>query len=84
VTAPEDDRIVRLTPAEIADQQVGAERLAPGVWRDRAGGIHFSIPELLAEFELEDTPENQRAVVAILLETIDGESLITLQVPRDE
>lgn len=33
--------------------------IAPGIWEDKDGNVHFSLPELLALFELEDTPENR-------------------------
>lgn len=36
------------------------KRHAPGIWEDRDGNVHFSLPELLELFELEDTPENRR------------------------
>jgi hypothetical protein len=52
----------RLTPEQIEDQQRGSTRIAPGVWRDRDGCYHFSILELLAMVDLEDTPANRDAV----------------------
>jgi len=45
----------------------GSRRIAPGIWIDREGGVHYSVPELLALVDLEDTPEN-RAEVAALIE----------------
>lgn len=42
------------------------ERIAPGIWRDANGDIHWSIPELLAMVEFEDTPENQAQVEKML------------------
>lgn len=38
------------------------KRIAPGIWEDADGCTHFSIPELLALFELEDTPQNHEIV----------------------
>ncbi len=35
------------------------KRISPGIWEDKDGNVHFSLPELLALFELEDTPENR-------------------------
>lgn len=58
------ERIV--TPRQFADQQQGHTRIAPGIWMDRDGDVHYSIPELLALVQLPDTPEN-RAVVAEMI-----------------
>jgi hypothetical protein len=46
------------------------ERIAPGVWRDMNDDVHFNIPELLAFFELPDTEENHRQIVAFAKEAI--------------
>jgi len=58
----------KLTPAEIEDQRRGSTRIAPGLWRDRHGHLHVSIPELLALVELEDTPANRAEVERIARE----------------
>ena len=58
----------KLTPDEIADQQRGSTRLGPGLWRDRHGHLHVSLPELLIAFELEDTWANRTAVERIVRE----------------
>ena len=55
----------QLTPHEIEEQYRGAVRLAPGIWLDARGDVHWSVPELLALVDLEDTPENREAVAAI-------------------
>lgn len=55
----------RLTRDEIRHQQEGSTRIAPGIWRDRDGGVHFSIVELLALVDLADTLENREAVARI-------------------
>ena len=41
-------------------------RVAPGIWIDRAGDTHFSIPELLKVVDLPDTPEHRALVEAML------------------
>jgi hypothetical protein len=41
------------------EQLEGATPIASGIWLDRAGDVHFSIPELLELFEIADTPANQ-------------------------
>jgi hypothetical protein len=57
---------VKLTPREHAETFFpGARRIAPGLWLDGFGDLHFSVPELLALVDLEDTPENREAVVEI-------------------
>lgn len=43
-------------------------RIAPGIWEDRAGHIHWSIPELLKMVDLPETPENMAKVRAMLEE----------------
>jgi hypothetical protein len=55
-----------VTPAQERDQLAGGERLAPGVWIDRDGALHFSVPELLAVFGWEDTPATRDEVTAIV------------------
>jgi hypothetical protein len=44
------------------------KRIAPGIWEDKKGQVHFSIPELLALHDLEDTPENHVEVKKMLVE----------------
>lgn len=44
------------------------KRIAPGIWKDQKDQIHFSIPELLALHDLEDTPENHQIVIKMLTE----------------
>ena len=56
----------RLSPDEIADQQHGSKTLAPGVWIDRHGGLHFSIPDILVAAGLPDTPEGRDHATAML------------------
>jgi hypothetical protein len=58
--------IRKLTDAEIRDQRRGGTRVAAGIWLDRAGRIHVSIPELLELFDLANTPENRAAVDTIV------------------
>jgi hypothetical protein len=58
-----------VTRAEAEAQQVGSTRIAPGLWRDRAGCLHVSVPELLALVDLPDTPANREAVIRVVEET---------------
>lgn len=46
------------------------KRIAPGIWEDKDGNLHYSLPELLALFELEDTPENRRIATENIREVI--------------
>lgn len=41
-------------------------RIAPGIWEDKDGDIHWSIPELLALVDLPDTAENRQIVTEML------------------
>jgi hypothetical protein len=34
-------------------------RYGPGIWEDTEGALHFSLPDILSHFGLEDTPENE-------------------------
>jgi len=48
-----------ITPEQATEQMRGAQRVAPGIWIDREGYVHISVPELLAHFGWPDTPENR-------------------------
>jgi hypothetical protein len=41
-------------------------QLAPGFWEDTDGAVHISIPDVLAHFGLEDTPENRSLAVSYI------------------
>lgn len=43
-------------------------RIAPGIWEDMEGNIHWSLTELLELADLPDTPENRAIVTAMLKE----------------
>ena len=51
--------------ATVPRNQLG-QRLAPGLWVDREGHAHWSILELLQEFELEDTPQHRAIVTGMI------------------
>lgn len=55
-----------VTPQEMDAQRAGSTRLAPGVWVDADGDVHFSVPELLAMVDLEDTPANREEVAQMV------------------
>lgn len=55
-----------VTPREFSDQQQGHTRIAPGIWIDRDGDVHYSIPELLALVQLPDTPANRAQVAEMI------------------
>lgn len=71
---PKPDSHRTLTPKQIAAQHVGSRRVAPGIWLDANGDVHFSVPELLAFVDLEDTPENREAVVEMAIETFRAQN----------
>lgn len=59
--------------------QAFKKRYGPGVWEDEDGGLHFSVPELLAAFDLPHTPENEarmKATLHELLKEANPEALI--------
>jgi len=62
----------KVTAEAFDAQRVGAQQVAPGIWIDRHGGVHWSVPELLALVDLEDTPANREAVVATVLDSLRG------------
>lgn len=68
-----------VTPREIADQQTGHTRVAPGIWLDADGDPHVSIPELLAHFDLEDTPTNREEVAAIVAEVMHQYGVVVVR-----
>lgn len=62
-----------ITAADVARQLDGGVPLAPGIWRDTAGGIHFSIPDLLDLAEVAHTPANiafARSLIEAFLEDV--------------
>lgn len=44
--------------------------LAPGMWEDATGAVHFSVPEMLAHMGLPYTEENRLMMVAQLKELL--------------
>lgn len=49
------------------------KRIAPGIWKDQTGTVHFSIPDLLHHVSLEDTPENREEAKAMFVEVMKKE-----------
>ena len=45
--------------------------IAPGIWEDMNGQLHFNVPELLMLFGLEDTPENHRICIENIKQVIE-------------
>lgn len=50
------------------------KRIAPGIWEDADGLTHFNIPELLALFDLANTPDNRKIVKNMLVELMKKNS----------
>lgn len=44
--------------------------IAPGIWEDIEGGIHFSTPKLLEAFDLPDTPEHRAIVEGLVVHAL--------------
>lgn len=59
-----------LTPSQVRRQQQAGEYLMPGVWIDREGGLHFSIPEILKAEGIADTPEAREHATRIFEELL--------------
>ncbi len=57
-----------LTPQQVRESKAGAEVLSPGVWIDRRGGLHFSLPEILRELGLPDTPADREMLTQMIVE----------------
>jgi len=55
-----------VTEAEKAAQRRGGTRIAPGIWADAAGDLHFSVPELLAAFGWPDDAEHRASVEQVI------------------
>jgi hypothetical protein len=53
----------------MADQRF-KERIKRGMWLDMDDNVHFSLPEICAELDLEVTKENMATVRAIVAEMI--------------
>lgn len=60
----------RLTPNQVRAQQVAGEYLGPGVWVDREGALHFSVPEILTHLGIPNTPANRDWLTTFMSETL--------------
>ncbi len=60
----------RVPGATATPRNVLQRRIAPGLWLDQENGIHWSLPELLAHFELTDTAEHRAQVTAFVEDII--------------
>jgi hypothetical protein len=73
----------KMTRAEFEAQFfAGSRRIAPGIWIDAEGHAHYSVPELLALFAFEDTPENREAVARTVEETLRALASATATIIR--
>lgn len=63
------------------------KRIAPGIWEDMDGNLHYSLPELLALFELEDTPDNRRIATENIRDVVSkanpAATIVERQTPND-
>jgi len=60
-----------MTPAEIDTMREGGTRLAPGIWKDGEGNLHFSIPELLQFFGWPNDPLHEEIARAIIISALE-------------
>lgn len=62
------------------EQQQGGEYLAPGVWIDREGALHFSVPDILEHLGLPNTDAGResarRGIFAALREQCSDMTVI--------
>ncbi len=56
-------------PLDSKQAQLG-KRIAPGIWTDKEGNAHFSIPELLQQFGWPDNPHNRKLIEEALHEQL--------------
>lgn len=49
-------------------------RIAPGIWEDQDGGLHFSIPELCKVAGLEFNEENRIKICEMLRKELEGKT----------
>ncbi len=57
------------------------------VWQDADGNLHFSIPNALRAFDLEDTPENRAAATEMMMAMIKdagAKQIVHRQLPDTE
>lgn len=73
-----------LTPNQVARQQQGGTYLSPGVWIDREGGLHFSVPEILAALGLPDTPADREHATKVIEEQLRQQCPEATVVTQDE
>lgn len=69
----------KLTAEQARRQADGGTRVAPGIWLDAEGCIHVNVPELMQIFDVEDTPENRRAVEAVAISSLEGMGSVIVQ-----
>ena len=69
---------------EIDRQRAGGQTLGPGVWIDRKGDLHFSVPDVLAFLGVEDTSDNRALFQQIVREQIAERSPDATIVEQEE
>lgn len=64
-----------------------AYRLDEGAWVDTDGNLHFSVPDILAHFGVEDTPENRQVMMMQLQDILSKEcphaKIVERETPED-
>lgn len=59
-------------------------RIRPGVWEDAEGGLHFSLPDMLAHYGLPDDEEHRQALTETLVESIREANRDVIIIKRDD
>lgn len=52
-----------MTPAQIRELVAFGEKIAPGIWSDRNGFLHFSVPDLLFHFGWPDDAHHRTLAI---------------------
>lgn len=69
---------------ELANQRRGSTQLGPGVWVDRGGAMHFSVPDLLEYFGEPNTPENRERMTAMIRQTFEAQAPAATLIEQEE
>lgn len=76
------ERLV-ISEEERQQQLSGSTRIATGIWRDRDGCVHISVPELLELFDIADTPENRERCVQTVQQALLDEHPDAILIRQD-
>jgi hypothetical protein len=52
-----------------------AKRIAPGIWQDADGNVHFSVPEMMKQSGIENTPENLKECMELCRQVAERDGI---------